>query len=161
MDSKVAIAGAIAGLVVICATIGVAMSLSSHGQAQPSSATAVVQSAPPQNIVPPQAASCHVHGYVVNTFGDGLPGLNVTLHVMGNGQGGQVTEIYNMTAVTGDKPAAGEYSFDSVVIPPGTLYAYAETSKVTGDITSMGRTNNYSLNASDNLTMSIVLKLPP
>jgi hypothetical protein len=177
MNSKVVIAGAIVGLVVACAIVGVALSSSSNGPVQQPTATAdtsssaalsqarqpvateVALSAPSQNTTGQQATTCKIHGYVISTLGEGLPGLTVTLHVIG-GQGGRMAELYNMTTVTNDKPAVGEYSFDNVVIPPGTKYAYAETSKVVGDITSMGRTNNYSLNASDNLSMSIVLKLP-
>jgi len=80
---------------------------------------------------------------------------------MGDAPEGQENELYNMTATTSDEPTAGQYAFDRVPIPEGAGYAYVDTSKQVGDITSYGRSNNYTLNASANILASIVLKLPP
>ncbi len=143
MDSKVIVAGAIVALVAIGAMAVVALSLTSNDR------------------TPQPVPECKVSGYVVSTLGQGLPGLSVTLHVMGDAPEGREKELYNLTATTSDTPAEGRYAFDSVAIPEGARYAYVETSKKVGDTTSYGRSNNYTLSASANISASIVLKLPP
>lgn len=104
--------------------------------------------------------ACSVNGYVINTIGEGLPGTEVTLNIMGH-NGSVDTEIYNMTApVMGSPPYVGMFVFDNVVITPDTQYAYLSTSFLENNITYYGRTDNFTLVNNSTINKSIVMNTP-
>ena len=143
MRSKVWIAGAIVAVVIVCLIAVAALTMALQGPAQTSSGV------------------CTVNGYVLNTIGEGLPGTEVTLYIMGH-NGSVDTEIYNMTAPTmGSSPYVGLFVFDNVVITPDTEYAYLSTSFVENNTTYYGRTDNFTLVNNTTINKSIVMPMPP
>jgi len=73
------VAGAIVVVVIVCFIAVAAITMASQGPKSNSSGI------------------CSANGYVIDTIGEGIPGTEVTLHVIG--QNG-AKEIYNMTALT-------------------------------------------------------------
>jgi hypothetical protein len=101
--------------------------------------------------------TCSVNGYVINTYGEGIPDTEVTLHVVGS----DGAEIYNMTTPTGSsQPYAGLYVFDSVVITPEVQYAYVSTTILNNDIEYYGFSSNFTLQDNTTINKSIVMHLP-
>lgn len=140
MKSKVLIAGAIVTIVIVCLVALVAITTALQEPAKSTRGT------------------CSVNGYVVNTMGEGIPGAEVMLHIVGN----DGAEIYNMTAPTsGSQPYVGLYVFDSVVITQEVQYAYVSTTIRDNDIAYYGCSNNFSLLDNATITKSIVMHMPP
>ncbi|HEY3421568.1 MAG TPA: hypothetical protein VGK13_00320 [Methanocellaceae archaeon] len=141
MRSKVWVAGAIIAALIVCLVAVVAITVALQGPAETSS------------------GACSVNGYVFDTIGEGIPGLEVTLHVMGDGGS---TEIYNMTAPTqSSDPFVGLFVFDNVIIPSDAQYAYLSTSVTENNITYSGCTSNFTMSNNTSIHQSIVLHMPP
>ncbi len=98
-------------------------------------------------------------GYVVDSYGTGYGGVNVTLHI----RDASNDEIYNMTTISSTaKPFVGLYVFDNVVVTPTTAWIFADASaSLTDNMTIYGRSNNYSANKSSTSSGFIVLHVPP
>ena len=141
MKLNVWVAGAIVVVVIVCFIAVAAITMALQGPAKSSS------------------GACSVSGYVTDPMGEGVPGLEVVLHVMGNGGS---TEIYNMTAPTqSSDPFVGLFVFDSVVIPQDAQYAYLSTSVTETNITYSGRTSNFTMSNNTSIHQSIILHMPP
>lgn len=135
------VAGAIVIVVIVCFIAVAAITMALQGPAKSST------------------EACSVNGYVMDLMGEGVPGLEVTLHVMGNDGS---SEIYNMTAPTqSSNPFVGLFVFDNVVITPDTQYAYLSTSVTENNTTYSGRTNNFTMSNNTSIHQSIVLHMPP
>jgi hypothetical protein len=140
MKLNVWVAGAIVAVVIVGLIAVVAITMAAQGPAKSSSGT------------------CSVNGYVLNTVGEGIPGLEVTLHVMGdNGS----AEIYNMTAPTqSSDPFMGLFVFDNVIIPEDAQYAYLSASVQKDNITYWGCTSNFTMGNNTSVHQSIILHMP-
>jgi hypothetical protein len=141
MKSKVLIAGAIVTIVIVCLIALVAITAALQGPANATQETYTL------------------NGSVVNTYGNGMPGVVVTLHMMG-ADGSE--ELYNMTTVTnGTAPSVGQYIFTNVTPVDGTQFVYMTASVHAGDIGIYGRSNNYTLSNASAKSNFIVLHVPP
>jgi hypothetical protein len=140
MKSKVVIAGAVVTIVIVCLVALAAITAALQGPAKTTQGT------------------CSVNGYVIDTYGTGISGTEVTLYIVGNNG----SEVYNMTTPTsGSQPYVGLYVFDSVVITPDALYGYVSTSIQDNSITYYGRSDNFTLQDNATINKSIVMHLPP
>lgn len=141
MKLHVWVAGAIVAVVIVGLIAVAAITMAAQGPAKSSS------------------GACSVNGYVLTTIGEGIPGLEVTLHVIGDSG---ATEIYNMTTSTQSSGSfVGLFVFDNVVIPEDTQYAYLSTSVLEDNITYSGRTNNFTMSNNTSIHQGIVLRMPP
>lgn len=100
-------------------------------------------------------------GYVVDSSGTGLGGINVKMHVMGM-NGSTPYEIYNMTRITSSsQPFVGQFTFDYIVMT-GDYYGYVDAeARLTDNLTVYGKSDNFSMNQSNMSIGNIVLKVPP
>lgn len=150
MQSKLLIAGAIVAVIAICAIAVAALSLS-QGPGQAS--TSARPTAPATTITPapsPIIGLGSVTGSVIDSYGQPLPGLLVTLHLIGHNetasQAGSSWEIYNLTSTThADEPFVGTFVFDNVELVPEQKYAYITTEVVYNGIVYSGVTSNFTL----------------
>jgi hypothetical protein len=140
MKLNVWVAGAIVIAVIVCFVAVAAITMATQG--------------PPKSSM----GTCSVNGYVLNTIGEGIPGLEVTLHIMGdNGS----TEIYNMTAPTQSSDSfVGLFVFDNVVISEDAQYAYLSASVKKDNITYSGGTSNFTMGNNTSIHQSIILHMP-
>jgi len=106
-------------------------------------------------------------GYVVDTSGAGLGGINVKMHVMGvdytNSTPNRTIyyEIYNMVRTTSNRPpSVGRFSFDYIVLT-GAAYGYVDAeAQVTENLTVYGKSDNFSMNRSATSIGNITLGTP-
>ena len=140
MKLNVWVAGAIVAVVIVGLIAVAAITMAAQGPAKLSTGT------------------CSVNGYVLNTIGEGISGLEVTLHVMGdNGS----AELYNMTAPTqSSDPFVGLFVFDNVIIPEDARYAYLSASVLKDNITYSGCTSNFTMSNNTSVYQSIILHMP-
>lgn len=142
MKMKLLIAGAIVAVIIVCIVAMAAISMVSSG------------------LVKSSQGVFSVTGYVVDTNGEGISGMDVTLHVMGH-NGSAVNEIYNMTATTqGAQAYAGLFVFDNAIISPDDQYAYLSTSAYDDNITYYGRSDNFTLYDHALVNQNVVLHVP-
>jgi hypothetical protein len=160
MQTKLLIAGAVVVIIAICAIAVAALTLSQGpGQASTSAQPAAPAITPTPG---PAIGLGSVTGSVTDTCGQPLPGLLVTLHLMGYNDTSGAWELYNLTTTTyQDEPFKGRFVFDNVELVPGLKYAYLTTQVPYNDSVYYGSTDNFTLQANSAANKSIVLHLPP
>ncbi len=99
-------------------------------------------------------------GYVVDSSGNGLGGINIKMHVMGM-NGSTPYEIYNLTRTSESKPPyVGRFAFSYIVIQ-GVAYGYVDTeARLANNLTVYGKSDNFSMNWSHISIGDIVVNVP-
>ncbi|HEY3274618.1 MAG TPA: hypothetical protein VGJ92_12675 [Methanocella sp.] len=181
MKVKLLLAGTILAALVLCIVAATAVSLQSQmpGQSaatdiQVADATGgndeVAQSPVPETVSPvpqPDTLLPAVSGRVIDTYGNGLGGETIMLHLMGynytDGQVSGVWEAGSLTATTDtSQPTAGEYRFSGVALTSGVKYGYVSVTKqIPGGVTIYGYGLNFTLEDDSSIMASIVLHLSP
>lgn len=123
----------------------------------PPGITAQDQGSPVVSQVQPGPNS--ICGYIITRNGKGIPGVAVTLHMMG---ADGTTYLNNVTTVTkSTEPFVGQYVFENVTPVDGTQFVYISASVHAGDIGIYGRGNLGTLSNVTAKSNGILLIIPP